>query len=604
MDHLFVRLRGIVRELRRRRVFRVAVVYAGTAFIILQVFSIAFPALHLPEWTMTLVVVLLLMGAPIALVLAWAFEVTPEGMVRVSPREGPIADRPAHGGKPFTGDAAIVTMLLVIAGLLIYSHFWSTGPDTAAEQNPLPAAVSTGEHSRTGAHSIAVLPFTYLAAEDSADYFSLGMTDELLTRLSQIEGLPVIARTSVMKYQQTEKTIPEIGRELEVSRIVEGSVQQAGRRVRIQAQLIDARTGQHLWAKSFTRPFEDVLRLQSEIAREIAGALELELLPATRRQLAEHRDVDSTAYMLYLQARALRFQETSASRRKASSLLRRSIAIDSTFAPAWAIFSYCTRWRDPSMARTAAQRALTLDSMSAEAHIAVGNVREGLDLNFTAAGPYFKRAIELNPELADARREYGLYLSRMGEFARAEHYLRTSAKLDPAAPAPWQGLGWNSLWQGNYREARDHFEQALILQSDYFPARVWLPEVYLAQGDTEAALHQARRVAKAQPNPFVLGALGRVYARTGQPDSARMVLERIREEYGSNPLAESIVYAALGETDRALDLLEQEHYYYLKVSPWWDALRGEPRYQRMLEQMGLDEASVRQTMEKLGERPS
>ncbi len=604
MDHLFDRLRRLVRELRRRRVFRVAVVYAGTAFIVLQVFSIALPALHLPEWTMTFVVVLLLIGAPIALVLAWAFEVTPEGMVRVSPHDPPAAPRPAHGGKPFTGDAAILTMLLVIAGLLVYPYLWSSGPDTAAEGSGELTADSSDALFLPEAPSVAVLPFTYLAAEDSADYFSLGMTDELLTRLSQIEGLPVIARTSVMQYQKTAKTIPEIGRELGVSRIVEGSVQQVGRQVRIQAQLIDARTGRHLWAKGFTRPFEDVLQLQSEIAGEIAASLELELLPSVRRQLAEERDVDSTAYMLYLQARELRFQETSGGRSQARSLLARSIALDSTFAPAWALMSYCQRWSDESAARTAAQRALALDSTSAEAQIAMGNVWEGLELNFPAAGSYFKRAVELNPGLADAHREYGLYLGRMGQFDVAGRYLRKSAKLDPASPAPWQALGWIELWRGNYRRAQDHMQQALMLQPDYSVATIYLTDVYLAQGQAEKALRQARMAVKRAAEAGAYAVLGRSFALSGQRDSARMQIDRMREEFGSIPWGEAIIHTALGETDRALDLLEQQHYYYLKVNPWWEPLRGEPRYQRLLEQMGLDDASVRQTMEKLGERPS
>ena len=574
---------------------------------------------------MTLVVVLLIVGAPIALIAAWAFQVTPEGVVRTADREepdgadpdaAPDAERPAHGGKPFTGDAAIVTMLALIAGLVAYPYvFGSEAPSPESGRAQTVGDTSVTQSLRLGEQSIAVLPFTYLAATDSADYFSLGMTDELLSRLAQIEDLSVIARTSVMQYRATDKTIPEIGRELGVGRVVEGSVQLAGRQVRIQVQLIDTRTGAHLWSEGFTRPYRNVLQLQSEVARQVAQALEVELLPAARQQLAAAPEVDSAAYALYLQGRHLRLQETGRSLTRAVRLLRRSVQMDPTFAPAWAMLStsilltpgfgghHPDGLRVDSLARAAARRAVALDSTSADALVAMGILRLVLDRDFPAAGPWLKRAALVNSGLADAHREYGLYLSRMGQFEEAESHFRTATRLDPVALTPWLQRGLSEIWQGNVENARHHVEQALTLEPDYWGTRTLLGLTYLAEGEMEAALREIRRGAEVNPSPGSLAALGSAYAQAGRPDSARMVLERIYDRFGNIPnaaITEAIVHTALGETGQALDRLEEAGgVLSLKVGLEWTPLRGEPRYERLLEQMGLDDGSVRETMARL-----
>lgn len=224
----------------------------------------------------------------------------------------------------------------------------------------------------------------------------------------------------------------------------------------------------------------------------------------------------------------------------------------------------------------------------------MGDVLEVLDLDFPAAGPWLKKATLLNPSMAHVHRNYGQYLSRMGQFEEAEDYLREAAHLDPASPIPWYNLGLNDLWRGNYEQAKDHFEKALTLQPDYRFARRGLAEVYLAQGKTQAVLQEV----EVNLSPWSLAILSRAYARAGRPDSARVVLRRLREQFGPSPYTESTIYAALGET--ALDVLEEAGgTVALKVGPHWAPLRGEPRYERLLEEMGLDDASVRETMERL-----
>jgi tetratricopeptide (TPR) repeat protein len=248
------------------------------------------------------------------------------------------------------------------------------------------------------------------------------------------------------------------------------------------------------------------------LARRIARELEATIRPREKRQLSEERTVDSTAYALYLQARALRFQETGAGVVEAVRLLRQSVALDSTFAPAWAVLSTAA-WLGPalggelppglrgtSLAREAARRALGLDSTSAEAHVAMGIVQQ-LDGDYPLAGQHFKRALALNPGLANAYREFGLYLMRVGRFHVTACFLRTAAWLDPASPRVFRDLGENNLYRGRYEQAKRQLKKALTLQSDFTWVRRILWEAYIAQNSAEVA----RRRSGRQSRPILSG---------------------------------------------------------------------------------------------------
>lgn len=549
-------------------------------------------------------------------------------------------------GAVWTRPTRVLAAAVLIAGLLAYATVRLTSPSfpresagkTAGSQveNRTYGLQANGWAPRLGEQSIAVLPFSYRAAADSSDYFSLGMTDELIVRLSQVEDLSVISRSSSMKYQ--DGTVPphEIGRELGVAYVLEGRVQQFDGQVRVQVQLIDVRTDQNVWAQGFTRAFEDVLQLQVDLAREIARQLKANLMPRTERQMASAGRVDSAAYALYLQARQLRFLETAKGLSEAVRLLRRSITRDSTFAPAWATLSFCA-WLGPilgssmpeglaghSLAREAARRALELDSTSAKAHVAMGTVREVLDGDFPAAGLHYQRAIRLNPGLANAHREYGLYFARMGRFEIAERSLRKAARLNPASPVAIRDLGRNALRMGSYDQAKRYLKQALALLPDptvrpalWTDARPALWEVYFAQDSVRLALRKIRRVVERNSHVVPLAYLGRAYASLGRRDSAKLVLRRIQQEYTSPPAdailspadaivptAEAVVRAALGQSGRAAELLKQADFfrhstYLIKTLPMLDPLRGEPLVQRAFAKWGIDEVSIQRTMERL-----
>ncbi len=614
MDQFVAWVRRFVRELRRRRVLRVAVVYAGTAFVILQLGEILVEPFGLPGWTLRLVTFLLILGFPLAVGLAWVFDVTEEGLVRTGRVDERGGEGLGPGGKPLTSDAVIIGLLVLIAAFVIYPRL--TGP---AEQSPSeeaqggPAVPEDTATARLGPKSVGVLPFTYLAAEDSTDYFSLGMTDELTTRLSQVEDLSVIARTSVMQYQGTEKTIPEIARELGVAHVVEGSVQKVGGKVRIQTQLIDAREGEHLWAKGFTRPFQDVLGLQSEVARQIAGQLEAKLLPREKRQLAEGRVVDSTAYALYLRGRKLRFRETAENLTEAVRLLRQSVQVDSTFAPAWAVLSTAA-WTGPaiggelpqgvdgvSLGRRAARKALQLDSTSAAAHLAMGSFQMILEGNYLAAGRHLRRAAELSPGLASPHFDPAFSTAR--DVARKA--ARKAVGQYPSSGGVKQTLSRVYFARREYKRSLRHIHTAGVLWGEEqwsVPCLKAWNQFYLGRPERALQLAEEGKQGRRPTIRHLFSAMrGFIFARTGRPDSARSVLERLRgEEGGPSPFhlgPRALLHLGLGNKEAALDLLEQiarrareaRSWYviWLPTAPWYDPLRDHPRFQAILERLGL-----------------
>ena len=363
--------------------------------------------------------------------------------------------------------AAGLLILVITAGWI----FWPDATDDAA-----PVVTE---------RSVAVLPFTYLGAEDSTDYFSLGMTEEILTRLAQISDLSVISRTSVMQYRNTDKSLRQIASELGVAGIVEGSVQQQGGHVRIHAQLIDAKTDHHLWSKSYNRELKDILAVQSEVATRIAEALQVELLPQERVQLTARRDVDEAAYHLYLQAQHLRDWRDPAGVARAETLFHQAIRYDSTFAPAYAGLAMASVWlgiisglnaevvgvkgvapeKAGPEALQAARRALAIDSTVVEAYLAKALVYELFEQDWERSEQAFKKALQLNPSHSEAREEYGWQLLRLGRIDTALVQMRQAVEVDPLSWDAHHSLGYAYYCNRQYQEAIRELETALNLGS-------------------------------------------------------------------------------------------------------------------------------------------
>jgi serine/threonine-protein kinase len=368
-----------------------------------------------------------------------------------------------------TGATVLLLALIVIVG-------WALWPGVPTQDRGGPAIPE---------RSVAVLPFTYLGAADSTDYFSLGITEEILGRLAKVSALSVISRTSVMQYRQTDKSLREIGEELGVATVVEGSVQREGGHVRIRAQLIDAATDRHLWAERYNRELEDILAVQSDVATRIARALQAELLPQERAQLTARRAVDERAYHLYLRAQHLRDRRAPTEMSRAAALFRTAIEQDSTFAPAYGGLAMASFWlgnigkMDSELtgaegtppdsaaedALRAADRALTLDSTVAEAHLAKALVYERFQREWDRSGQAFQRTLRLNPSHSEAREEYGWHLLRLGHVDSALVQMKRAVALDPLSSGARHSLGYAYHCNHRYEEAIQEMETALDLGS-------------------------------------------------------------------------------------------------------------------------------------------
>jgi TolB-like protein len=422
-------LRKFLTELKRRNVYKVAIAYAVVAWLLMQIASQIFPFFEIPNWAVRLVVLLLIIGFPVALILAWAFELTPEGIKRTEN----VA--PSHSVMPRTGrklDFLIIGILLVVVGIFAYQRF-GPGKKAAAIAPQLPEK------------SIAVLPFENLSEEKGNAYFAEGIKDEILTRLATVRDLKVISRTSTAKYQSKPDNLKSVAQELGVSTVLEGAVQKAGDKVRVNVQLIDARADTHLWAKSYDRDLKDVLAVESEVSQEIAEALQAKLSPSESHALAATQTRDAEAYDLFLKGE-YEFQQASIrldldAYDRAEAFYRQALARDPNFAEAAAELArtrLSRHWQVSPLAATELEEiksiidhALALAPNSPEAHYALGLFFYWGHRQYENALTEFNRTLELQPNNTLARQYRAYVYRRCGEWRRTLVDLQRAQELDP-----------------------------------------------------------------------------------------------------------------------------------------------------------------------------
>ena len=426
---------GFFDELQRRKVYRVAAAYIVVAGFLIQIASAAFPAWELPSWSLRLVIALLLIGFPIALILAWAYDVTPQGIQATARVPG------AHRRRNL--------ILLVVASAII---------STAAGFFLLPRA-----SARKIDKSIAVLPFQNLSEEKANAYFADGIQNEILTKLAAIRDLKVISRTSTAKYKSKPNSLKAVAQELGVSTIVEGAVQRAGDKVRVNVQLIDARTDTHLWAKSYDRDLKDVLAVESEVSQEIAEALQAKLSPSEYHVLASVRTHDTEAYDLFLRGE-YEFRQAESSPAadaydRADAFYRQALARDPNFAEAAAELArsrLSRHWFVSPLApaeleevKSLIERALALAPNSPEAHLALGLFFYWGHRQYENALAEFNRTLELQPNNADAWAHSAWVYRRRGEWERSLADSQRAEELDPRdARIPFNiGVNYTALRQ-------------------------------------------------------------------------------------------------------------------------------------------------------------
>jgi serine/threonine protein kinase/Tfp pilus assembly protein PilF len=505
-------------------------------------------------------------------------------------RESTQAERQATRERPrwrFRVALASVLAVVILVGLAWRFNWFRPAPHSAS------------------IHSIAVLPLENLSHDPEQEFFAQGMTEDLITNLAKISALRVISRTSVMQYRGTNKQLPQIAKELSVDAVVEGSVQRSGDRVRITAQLIEAADDKHLWAESYDRELRDVLSLQDQVARQIARTVQAQLTPQEEERLAGGRSINPNAYQLYLQGRFHWNKGDEQNLRKSVEYYRQAIAEDPHDALAYAgladSYSAFSDWYLPPrevmpQAKTAVTKALELDESLAAAHNSLCFIHTIYDWDWQGAERECRRAIELNPNFADAHDNYANYLAAIGQWDRASAELHRAEELDPLSFHICTD-GALDFWQARkYEEGAEQALKAIELQPDFFVAHSYLALNYLQMGRLPEAVVEAQKGTQLSHSQLAKGFLGYAYAAAGNEREARKVAEELVANIKTRyvcPFEIGTTYLALGQKDEAFRWFEKAYeersvcIFTMKFDPRLDPIRSDPRYHSLIRRVAF-----------------
>jgi TolB-like protein/Tfp pilus assembly protein PilF len=570
-------------ELKRRNVYKVGVAYIVAGWALSQGIAQVFPVFEVPNWAVRLLVLLIIVGLPVALVLAWTFEITPQGIKRTETADAMPAttQRKKHAW----------IYVVVIGGLLSIGLFF-LGRYSA--QTPRQSEQASGVIPEK---SIAVLPFDNLSGDPENAYFTEGVQDEILTRLAKVADLKVIARTSTQKFRSAPENLPEIAKQLGVMNILEGSVQKANDQVRVNVQLINALTYAHLWADTYDRRSTDIFAVESEIAKNVADALQAKLTGSEKSSLAKAPTADPEAYELYLKGRFFWNKRSGADLRKAIEYFNQAIAKDPNYALAYSgladsyllLPNYGSASTQESLppARAALKKALELDDSLAEAHASSGLLAT-FECRLERAITDFERAIQLKPNYATAHHWLMFGRLSLGDLDQAIEEGKRALRLDPLSPIINADFAWTYFCGRRFDKAESQARKTLEIDPQFFLAHYYLGEVLQFKGHLDEAIAEFQKAFDLNGDPDSLGMLGQGYARNGQKDEAQKILLRLNEEAKSRyvaPYATALVYLGLGEKERALDELERayqrgdtDYLFVIRVDPMLDDLRGHPRF--------------------------
>ena len=500
-------LSNFLAELRRRRVFRVILLYAVVGWVVIEVAATMLPGLHLPEWSVTLVIALVVLGFPLAVFMGWVFDVGPHGIERTPPAASAL--------------------------------------DTAAPVAPAPAALQvekTPAKASEDRHSIAVLPFVNMSGDPENEYFSDGIAEEILNLLAKLPQLKVSSRTSSFVFKGKEVSIPTVVKELGVSTVLEGSVRRAGDHVRITAQLIETDTDSHLWSETYDREMKDVFAIQDDIARSIAEALQVALGPKERRALQNIATADPQAYDFYLKGRKYLYAFTRRDFRNAISMFDRAIELDPQYALAYAgkadAFSMLYRYAEATpqnlqLAEQASRRAIELDPDSAEAQTSLG-MAMFITGQFAAAAKQFETAILINPNLFEIYLFYGRASLAQGDYEKAARLFIRAGEVNPTdyqAPSylgmVYRSVGKMDLAQQADAHALQVIEHHVALNPDDARALCFGASLFAGQGRRERAIEWAEASLQSRENePQFLYNTACTFAMLGEADKSLDLLER------------------------------------------------------------------------------
>jgi len=581
-----VKIENFFSELKRRNVYKVAVAYIVAGWALSQGIAQVFPVFDIPNWAIRLIVILIIIGLPIALVLAWSFEITPQGIKRTETADAmPEATRKKKH----------VWIYVVVIGAVLSIGLFFLGRFTA---------LNTASPARTSNKSIAVLPFANLSRDPDNEYFAAGIQDEIISRIAQISDLKVVSCSSTQRYKGIARNLRQVASELGVTNVLEGSVQKSNDQVHVNVQLVNALTDTHLWANIYDRKLVDVFGVESEIAKNIAEALQARLTGSEKSSIAKTPTVNPEAYELYLKGRFFWNKRTGEDLRKAIDYFKQATTKDPDYALAYAgladsyllLPNYGGASSKEALppARAAAKKALELDDSLAEAHASLGLLAT-IELDLDRATSELERAVQLKPNYATAHHWFALSLMTLGRYAPAIAEGKRAVELDPLSLIINADFSWIYFCARRYDEAEAQARKTLEMDPRFFLAHYYLGTALQLKGHLNEAIPEFRKAFESNNDPYSLGILGQAYARSGQKEDARKILTRLNEQRNARrvaPYAMALVYLGLGDKEHAIDELdrgyrdgETNYLFVIKVDPLLDDLRGNPRFEALVQKI-------------------
>ncbi|NOR37097.1 MAG: tetratricopeptide repeat protein [Woeseiaceae bacterium] len=588
---------NLMRELRRRRVLGTVALYIVAAWVVIQAASELFPGLDIPDRAIRYVWLAAVLGFPVAILFAWRFQITSEGVFKTPPAAaGEGAANLRLNGVDFLMLAGLGVMILII-GLRAVQDIRQT--------DEIFGVSVFGREIHP--NSIAVLPLDNLIGDPEQAYLVDGIHESMTSTLSQISGLRVKSRTSTATYRDSDKSLPDIAGELGVANVIVGSVRRDGETIRVTVELIDARTDEYLWTSTYERELRDLLAMQSDVAREVASQVSVELTPEELARLADTRQVNPEVYETYLKGMFFVKQLEPGAIMKGMEYLHEAVAIDPREPLAYAglALGYNTIGHGVSShdafpkAIAAAEKALELDELSGEAWAALAEAQLYYDWDWQKAEKTFQRAIQLSPSLDHAYAHYAYLLVLLGRNEEAIEISNKARDLSPVDPL-WAGFtSWLYMLEGDWEEAEKVSEECLMFATSLDLCRYSLGQIYSAQGRFDEAVVIHEQIP--QGDPFRNWSLGISYGLAGRHDQAQSIIDSM--SINSTPRDQfhiALAYAAMGEIEQAVTWMNVAYESRADWLPWVvhphayggavEPMREHPVFKAIVEQMNIPAA--------------
>jgi TolB-like protein/Tfp pilus assembly protein PilF len=575
-------------ELKRRNVYKVAIAYAVVAWLLMQIATQVFPFLEIPNWAIRLVIMLIVIGFPIALIIAWAFELTPEGLKRTE-----VAD--AQPAKPSRNKAWIYIVIIAAAlsvGLVLVGRYTAPKANAVSESPP---------------KSIAVLPFDNQNRDPDTEYLSDGIPESIINSLSQLPQLRVMARSMVFSYKGKGVDPRKVGNDLGVRAVLMGRLIQQGDNLTIRTELVNVADGTEIWGQQYNRKVADVFSVQEEIAKEISEKLSLKLSGAEKQQLAKRPTENLKAFQYYMQGRSISQRRTRPDLLAAVGYYERAIEEDRNYALAYAglseayatlgVFGYIAPIEGRHKAEEAARKALALDENLAEAHVVLGlGYAEFAPYNFSLGDSELRHAIELSPSLALAHFHLAVSLTLQERLDESLAEYLKARELDPLSSVIARQTAIPYYFKRDFARALELLRQANDLGPPF--STTWEVGVYIQTRSLDEAMADLEKAkGERKEDSILIYDTGMIYAAQGKRTETLQIIKELEDMSGAN-LSQAHwiakIYATLNEKELAFSWLERGLAtgaigVFYKDEPVWDPLRSDPRFMDLLRRMGISQ---------------